>query len=76
MEKYPTLQEQEGDWQSQKTVQISGLQFPIYFAPNPAAFHNFINTFTTRKEDVMVARAGGGGGGGTAIYGLYRYVPL
>ena len=26
-------------------------------------------------RDVSV-RPGGGGGGGTAIYGLYRYVPL
>ena len=27
-------------------------------------------------EGCSVEPSGGGGGGGTAIYGLYRYVPL
>lgn len=54
MESYPIFQEQEGEWRSQKTVEIAGLRVPKYFAPDPAALHDFINGFKTRKEDVMV----------------------
>ena len=36
----------------------------------------FASKRNTKLKQSFNSREGGGGGGGTAIYGLYRYVPL
>jgi len=54
MENFPVFQEQEGEWKSQKTVEILGLRFPCHFAPDPAALCNYVKNFQTRGEDVFV----------------------
>jgi len=54
MESFPVFQEQEGEWKSQKTVEILGLRFPCHFAPDPAALCNYVKNFQTRGEDVFV----------------------
>ena len=46
MSTFPVLQESEGEWTSDKTVEILGLRIPAYFV--------FITGFQTRPDDVFV----------------------
>lgn len=54
MSTFPVLQESEGEWTSDKTVEILGLRIPAYFVPVPQLLHDFITGFQTRPDDVFV----------------------
>ena len=54
MSTFPVLQESEGEWTSDKTVELLGLRIPAYFVPDPQLLHDFITGFQTRPDDVFV----------------------
>ena len=55
MATFPVLQESEGEWTSDKTVEILGLRIPAYFAPDPQLLQDFITNFQTKADDVFIA---------------------
>ena len=54
MSTFSVLQESEGEWTSDKTVELLGLRIPAYFVPDPQLLHDFITGFQTRPDDVFV----------------------
>ena len=54
MSTFPVLQESEGEWTSDKTVELLGLRIPAYFVPDPQLLHDFITGFQTKPDDVFV----------------------
>ena len=55
MATFPVLQEREGEWTSDKTVEILGLRIPAYFVPDPQLLQDFITNFQTKADDVFIA---------------------
>ena len=54
MSTFSVLQESEGEWTSDKIVEILRLRIPAYFVPDPQLLHDVITAFQTRLEDVFV----------------------
>ena len=54
MSTFSVLQESEGEWTSDKTVEVLRLRIPTYFVPDPQLLHDFITGFQTRPDDVFV----------------------
>ena len=45
MSTFSVLQESEGEWTSDKIVEILRLRIPAYFAPDPQLLHDVITAF-------------------------------
>ena len=61
------------------TFSLFGLIFARRVSTVPHLFSPQISSMSSNMffvDLVSSPKGGGGGGGGTAIYGLYRYVPL
>lgn len=55
MASFPVLQEIEGEWRAEKTVEIMGLRILAYFTTDPQALHDYISSFQTKSGDVFIA---------------------
>lgn len=55
MTSFPVLQEIEGEWRAEKTVEIMGLRILAYFTTDPQALHDYISNFQTKSGDVFIA---------------------
>ena len=49
MSTFSVLQESEGEWTSDKTVEVLRLRIPTYFVPDPQLLHDFITGFQTGR---------------------------
>ena len=45
MSTFSVLQESEGEWTSDKIVEILRLRIPAYFVPDPQLLHDVITAF-------------------------------
>ena len=54
MTSFPVFQVREGQWTSQKLIDVLGFQMPADFTPDPQLLCFFITNFQTRPDDVFV----------------------
>ena len=54
MASFPVFQVTEGQWKSQKLIDVLGLSMPADFTPDPQLLCDFITNFQTRPDDVFV----------------------
>ena len=54
MTSFPVFQIAEGQWISQKLIDVLGLKIPAHFAPDAQLLCDFITNFQTRPDDVFV----------------------
>ena len=54
MANFPVFQVTEGEWSSEKFIDILGLKMPAHFSPDPQLLCDFITNFQTRPDDVFV----------------------
>ena len=54
MANFPVFQVTEGEWSSEKFIDILGLKMPAHFTPDPQLLCDFITNFQTRPDDVFV----------------------
>ena len=50
----PVFQVTEGDWTSEKFVDVLGVKISAFFTPDPQLLCDFITNFETRPDDVFV----------------------
>ncbi|KAL9974604.1 hypothetical protein ACROYT_G011660 [Oculina patagonica] len=50
----PVYQVTEGEWTSEKFIDILGSKIPVFFTPDPQLLCDFISNFQTRPDDVFV----------------------
>lgn len=50
----PFVQVTEGEWTSEKLINVLGLKMPLDFASNPQLLCDFITNFQTRPDDIFV----------------------
>ncbi|KAJ7351135.1 hypothetical protein OS493_036337 [Desmophyllum pertusum] len=55
MASFPVFEVREGEWASEKYVDVLGLKIPFRFTPDPQLLADFISNFQTRADDVFVA---------------------
>ncbi|KAJ7351136.1 Sulfotransferase domain [Desmophyllum pertusum] len=55
MASFPVFEVREGEWASEKFVDVLGLKIPLRFTPDPQLLADFISNFQTRADDVFVA---------------------
>ena len=61
------VQFREGEWTSEKLIEILGFKLPAYLAGgNPALLAEFISSFQTRPDDVFIVTYPKSGGWGLA----------
>ena len=51
---FPVFQVTEGQWTSQKLIDVLSLKIPANFTPDPQLLCDFITNFETRRGDVFV----------------------
>ena len=44
----------DGEWTLQSTFALNGIPIPNKFAPDPAALHDYVMNFQTRRDDVFI----------------------
>ena len=54
MTTFPVCQVTEGEWTSEKFINVLGLKMPSHFTPNPQLLCDFITNFQTRPDDIFV----------------------
>ena len=54
MSSFPVFQVTEGQWTSQKLIEVWGLKIPGDFTSDPQLLCDFITNFQTRMDDVFV----------------------
>ena len=54
MASFPVFQETEGQWISEKLIDVLGLKIPAHYTPDPQLLCDFITNFQTRPDDVFV----------------------
>ena len=54
MTSFPVFQVTEGEWTSQKLIDVLGLKIPADFTSDPQLLCDFITNFQTRPDDVFV----------------------
>ena len=54
MDSFPITQLTEGEWTSPRCVEVLGVKLPAYFTPNPVVLAEFMSSFETRPDDVLV----------------------
>ena len=54
MANFPVFQVTEGEWSSEKFIDVLGLKMPAHFTPDPQLLCDFITNFQTRPDDVFV----------------------
>ena len=54
MTRFPVFQVTEGQWTSQKLIDVLGLKIPAYSTPDPQLLCDFMTNFQTRPDDVFV----------------------
>ena len=54
MTSFPVFQVTEGQFASQKLIDVLGLKIPADFTPDPKLLCDFITNFETRPDDVFV----------------------
>lgn len=54
MASYPFGQVTEGEWTSEKFINILGLKMPVDFAHDPQLLCDYISNFQTRPDDIFV----------------------
>ena len=54
MTSFPVFQVTEGQFVSQKLIDVLGLKIPADFTPDPQLLCDFITNFETRPDDVFV----------------------
>ena len=54
MASFPNFQVKEGEWTSEKFVDVLGLKIPAFFTSDPQLLCDFISNFQTRQDDVFV----------------------
>jgi len=54
MASFPVFQVTEGEWSSEKFIDILGLKMPAHFTSDPQLLCDFITNFQTRSDDVFV----------------------
>ena len=54
MTSFPVFQVIEGEWASQKLIDVLGLKIPADFTSDPQLLCDFITNFQTRPDDVFV----------------------
>jgi len=50
----PVFQVKEGQWTSEKFINVLGLKMPAHFTSDPQLLCDFITNFQTRPDDVFV----------------------
>ena len=50
----PVFQLTEGEWTSEKFVDVLGVKISAFFTPDPQLLYDFITNFQTRPDDVFV----------------------
>ena len=48
------VQVTEGEWSSEKLVDVLGLKMPAYFTSDPQLLCDFFENFQTRPDDIFV----------------------
>ncbi|XP_078367341.1 sulfotransferase 1E1-like isoform X2 [Oculina patagonica] len=51
----PVFQVTEGEWTSERFIDVLGVKMPVGFTPDPQLLCDFISNFQTRPDDVFVA---------------------
>ena len=54
MAKSSVIQFTEGEWTSEKYIEVLGLKLPAVFVDDAALLTEFISSFQTRPDDVFV----------------------
>jgi len=54
MTSFPVFQVTEGQWTSQKLIDVLGSKIPAHYTPDPQLLCDFITNFQTRPDDVFV----------------------
>ena len=54
MTRFPVFQVTEGQWTSQKLIDILSLKIPVNFTPYPQLLCDFITNFEKRPDDLFV----------------------
>ena len=54
MTTFPVFQVTEGQWTSEKFINVLGLKMPAHFTPDPQLLCDFITNFQTRPDDIFV----------------------
>ena len=54
MTTFPVFQVTEGQWTSEKFINVLGLKMPAHFTPDPQLLCDFITHFQTRPDDIFV----------------------
>ena len=44
----------EGDWSSEKFIDVLGLKLPAHFTTDPQLLCDYISNFQTRPDDIFV----------------------
>jgi len=54
MASFPVFQVTEGEWTSEKFIDVLGMKISVLFTPDPQLLSDFITNFQTRPDDVFV----------------------
>jgi len=54
MASFPVFQVTEGEWTSEKLIDVLGMNISVLFTPHPQVLSDFITNFQTRPDDVFV----------------------
>ena len=54
MASFPVFQVTEGEWTSEKLIDVLGVKISVLFTPDPQLLSDFITNFRTRPDDVYV----------------------
>ena len=54
MASFPVFQVTEGQWTSEKLIDVLGLKIPAHYTPDPQLLCDSITNFRTRPDDLFV----------------------
>ena len=54
MASFPVFQETEGQWSSEKLIDVLGMKIPAHYTPDPQLLCDFITNFQARPDDLFV----------------------